>query len=326
MKYLLNNESSMNPFDKMLQITYYCKMQNRMKKISLWVLLVMMTGIVSAQSNASEIWLLDIVKKDNKTIATNPYQMTQNDYYDNQPCFSADGQFLYFVARPDTIQSDLYEFNIKKKIMRQITNTPESEYQPQLMPYAKDKISAVVVEMEGAQKLYEMKLDGSNLELLMPNEDSLAYYCWINDTTTGAFMLNGAGGTLHQYDMIPQQSIILMEGGFGRCLSVIPGTILFTYVQKGSEGKNTMMKYDMTTEERMPMFEMLPGVEDYCWGPNEMIYAADNGVLFMLDSKVEGAKWMPIGDFSENIGFFYRLAINKTGDKMAIVTYKGEKP
>ncbi|MBK7683221.1 MAG: hypothetical protein IPJ26_12505 [Bacteroidetes bacterium] len=226
-----------------------------MKRISLWAMLVVLSLHVSAQSNSSEIYLLDIVQKDGKHIASTPYRVTQNDYYDNQPCFSRDGQFLYFVARPDTIQSDIYEFHIKKKIIRQVTNTPESEYQPQLIPFAKDKISAVIVEMEGAQKLYEMKLDGSNYELLMPNEDSLAYYCWMNDTTVGAFMLNGAGGTLHQFDMIPQQSIILMEGGFGRCLAVIPGTNILTYVQKGSDGKNTLMRYDMSNEERMPMLE-----------------------------------------------------------------------
>jgi WD40-like Beta Propeller Repeat len=301
-------------------------MQIMMKKISLWALLVVLSLNASAQSNSSEIYLLDITQKDGKYLASSPYRITQNDYYDNQPCFSADGQFLYFVARPDTIQSDIYEFHIKKKIMRQVTNTPESEYQPQLIPFAKDKISAVVVEKEGAQKLYEMKLDGSSYELLMPNEDSLAYYCWMNDTTVGAYMLNGGGGTLHQFDMIPQQSIILMEGGFGRCLAVIPGTNILTYVQKGSDGKNTLMRYDMSNEERMPMLEFPAGVEDYCWGPKETIYCSDKGILYVYDTKIEDTKWIPIGDFSETIGTFYRMAMNKTGDKIAIVTYKGEKP
>ncbi len=301
-------------------------MQIIMKKIALGAFLVVLSLHVSAQSNSSEIYLLDIVQKDGKHMATTPYRVTQNDYYDNQPCFSKDGQFLYFVARPDTIQSDIYEFHIKKKIMRQVTNTPESEYQPQLIPFAKDKISAVIVEMEGAQKLYEMKLDGSNYELLMPNEDSLAYYCWMNDTTVGAFMLNGGGGTLHQFDMIPQQSIILMEGGFGRCLAVIPGTNILTYVQKGSDGKNTLMRYDMSNEERMPMLEFPAGVEDYCWGPKELLFCSDKGILYMYDTKLEDSKWIPIGDFSETIGTFYRMTMNATGDKIAIVTYKGEKP
>ncbi|MBK7683220.1 MAG: hypothetical protein IPJ26_12500 [Bacteroidetes bacterium] len=46
----------------------------------------------------------------------------------------------------------------------------------------------------------------------------------------------------------------------------------------------------------------------------------------MYDTKLEETKWIPIGDFSETIGTFYRMTMNATGDKIAIVTYKGEKP
>ncbi|MBK9319019.1 MAG: hypothetical protein IPM91_09525 [Bacteroidetes bacterium] len=74
---------------------------------------------------------------------------------------------------------------MSEKIIRQVSNTPESEYQPQPIPYAKGKLSVIRVEMEKSQKLYEMSLDGSSFDLLTPNEDSVAYYCWMNDTTIG---------------------------------------------------------------------------------------------------------------------------------------------
>ncbi|MBL7922790.1 MAG: hypothetical protein JNL88_01190 [Bacteroidia bacterium] len=297
-----------------------------MKKNLLLALLLFVSGLISAQTHSTEIWLLDITRKDGKTVAANPYQMTQNEHYDNQPCFSKDGQFLYYASMPDTLQSDIYEFHIRKKLIRQISNTPESEYQPQPIPFSKGKLSVVRVELEKTQKFYEMSLDGSAFELLMPNEDSVAYYSWMNDTTVGAFMLNGKGGYLQQFDMIPQQAIILMEGGFGRCLATIPGTNLLTYVQKGSDGKNTLMKYDMSNEERMPVLEFPAGVEDYCWGPEEIVYCGDKGVLYMYDTKDENAKWVNIGDFSKSIGDFYRLAISPLGDKIAVVSFKGEKP
>lgn len=99
------------------------------------------TGMVAGQTHSSEIWLLDITQKNNKTLATTPYRMTQNEHYDNQPCFSKDGQFLYYASMPDTLQSDIYEFHVRKKIIRQVSNTPESEYQPQPIPYAKGKLS-----------------------------------------------------------------------------------------------------------------------------------------------------------------------------------------
>ncbi len=54
-------------------------MQIMMKKIALGALLVVLSLHVSAQSNSSEIYLLDIVQKDGKQIATTPYRITQND-------------------------------------------------------------------------------------------------------------------------------------------------------------------------------------------------------------------------------------------------------
>lgn len=297
-----------------------------MKKLPMIASLLFACSAVFGQSHTTEIWLADVSQKNNKVVVSNPYRMTQNEYYDNQPCFSKDGQFLYYASMPDTIQSDIYEFNIRRKIIRQVSNTPESEYQPQPIPYEKNKLSVVRVEMEKAQKLYEMGLDGSSFELLMPNEDSVAYYCWMNDTTVGAYMLDGAGGMLQQFDMIPQQAIILMQGGFGRCLARIPNSNNLSYVQKGSDKKNTLMKFEMATEERMPLCELPEGVEDYCWGPDEKVYCGQQGIIYMMDTKTEGAEWVAVGDFSESIGNFYRIAMSPLGDKIAMVSYKGEKP
>lgn len=297
-----------------------------MKKTILSTLLLLTGYWAGAQTQTTEIWLLDVAQKEGKVLVTNPYQVTQNEFYDNQPAFSKDGQMLYFASMPDTTQSDIYEFSIRKKLMRQITNTPESEYQPQVMPYGKGKVSIVRVEMEKAQRFYELNLTDGSIEPLMMNEDSLAYYCWINDTTVGAYFLDGNGGMLQQYDMKPQQAIILMYGGFGRCLATMPGTQLMTYIQKGSDKKYTLMQYDMATEERMPVCEMPDGIEDYCWGPDQKIYCGDKGVLYMYDTKAEKPMWIPIADFKEKIGDFYRMAMSPTGDKLAVVSYKGPRP
>lgn len=300
-----------------------------MKHILLLPLLLITGHLAIAQQRTTDIWLLDVVQKDGQVSVLNPYRMTDNDHYDNQPCFSRDGKFLYYVSMPDTSQSDLYEFDIRKKIIRQITNTPESEYQPQPIPYAKGKLSYVRVEMEKAQKLWEINIDGSSEDYLTPNEDSVAYYCWINDTTIGAYMLNGPAPMLQQFDMVPQQAIILMQGGFGRCLAKIPGTGLLSYVVLAKEkgGKHSVWQYDMTNEERMPMFELPAGIEDFCWGPDGKVYCGDKGKVLMYDTRNEdNPQWVEVADLTEKIGNFYRIAMNSTGDKIALVSYKGNRP
>jgi Tol biopolymer transport system component len=300
-----------------------------MKNILLLPLLLITGHLAIAQQRTTDIWLLDVVQKEGKVSVLNPYRMTDNDHYDNQPCFSKDGKFLYYVSMPDTSQSDLYEFDIRKKIIRQITNTPESEYQPQPIPYAKTKLSYVRVEMEKAQKLWEINIDGSGEDYLTPNEDSVGYYCWINDTTIGAYMLNGPTPMLQQFDMVPQQAIILMQGGFGRCMAKIPGTGLLSYVvlAKEKEGKHSVWQYDMTNEERMPMLELPVGVEDFCWGPDGKVYCGNKGKILMYDTRNEdNPQWVEVADLTENIGNFYRLSMNSTGDKIALVSFKGTRP
>ena len=239
----------------------------------------------SAQTNTSEIWLLDISMQNEKVVAGTPERLTDNDYYDNQPCFSKDGGLLWYASMPDTTQSDIFEYNLRKKLTRQITNTPESEFQPQPIPNERYKLSVVRVDENKAQQFYSIQFDGSSPEPLMVNQDSLAYYTWMNDTTVGAYMLNGIDGVLHQYDMKPQQSIIIMTGGFGRCLARIPGTDNLSYVQKSSDGKYLMMEFKMATEERTPLFEMMPGIEDYCWSPDGKVFASDKAKLYYIDTK-----------------------------------------
>lgn len=295
-------------------------------KIILFILFTIYFTNSHAQPNTTEIWLMDISLQNEKVVAGKPERITDNDYYDNQPCFSKDGGILWYSSMPDTVQSDIFEYNIKKKLTRQITNTPESEFQPQPIPNEKFRLSIVRVDEDKAQRFYSLPFDGSQPELLMENEDSIAYYTWMNDTTVGTYMLNGVAGILSQFDMKIQQSIILMTGGFGRCLARIPGTNHLSYVQKSSDGKYILMDYNMEKEERMPIVDMMKDVEDYCWSPDGKVFAAYKTKLFYIDTKSDAPKWIEVVDLVKTVGTFYRLSMSPKGDKIAIVSYKGDRP
>jgi Tol biopolymer transport system component len=178
-----------------------------MKKVIAFIGLVFVSSLSFGQIQSTEIWLIDLIQTEEKVTAKNEIRVTNNDHYDNQPCFSKDGSMIWYASMPDTAQSDLYSYNLKLKETKQVTNTPESEYQPFPIPFYKDKLSIIRVDADGAQRFYQIDMDGSEPATLIENEDSVAYYCWMNDTTLGMYMLNGVGGALHQYDLIPQQSI-----------------------------------------------------------------------------------------------------------------------
>jgi hypothetical protein len=294
--------------------------------IAIMALLPAVKASAQADTKTTEIWLADIINKEGKISFGNPVRITENDYYDNQPCFSRDGKFLYYASMPDTVQSDIYEYDIKKKTTRRVTNSEESEYQPQPIPFDKSLLSIVRVDLDKAQRFYSVNLDGTEFSYLSEAEDSVAYYVWMNDTTVGMYKLNGKGGTLEQYDMVPLQSIILHEGGFGRCLQKVPQSPDLTYVLK-TEPEWQIMRYSFELQEKNPVCNTLPGEEDFCWTPYNTIIMGSKGKLYMIDPKLEDkATWVEVADYTKTIGTFYRLACSPLGDKIAIVGYRGTKP
>jgi len=298
-----------------------------MKKIIAFIGLVFISSISFGQIQSSEIWLIDLIQTEEKVTAKNETRVTDNDHYDNQPCFSKDGSMIWYASMPDTAQSDLYSYNLKLKETKQVTNTTESEYQPFPIPFYKDKLSIIRVDADGAQRFYQIDMDGSEPATLIENEDSVAYYCWMNDTTVGMYMLNGVGGALHQYDLIPQQSILIMpNGGFGRCLAKIPESDNLSFVMFNSEKKADLMKFDFVEQTKSLIIEMPEGVEDYAWANDGKIYIGNKGKLFYYDVKSETGIWKEIADFSKTIGNFYRMSISPKGDKIAVVSYKGRRP
>ncbi len=298
-----------------------------MKKIITLLGFMCLNSFLFGQSKSSEIWLIDLNETEVKVTAKNETRITNNDFYDNQPCFSKDGSMIWYASMPDTAQSDIYSYNLKLKETKQVTNTPESEYQPYPIPFYRDKLSIVRVDVDGAQRFYQIEMDGTEPATLLPNEDSVAYYCWMNDTTLGMYMLNGVGGALHQYDLIPQQSILIMpNGGFGRCLAKIPDSDNLSYVLFNSDHKVYLMKYDFVDQKRSIIIEMPEGVEDYAWAPSGKLFSSSKGKLLYYDLKSESGKWTELTDFSKTIGNFYRMCISPKGDKIAVVSYKGARP
>ncbi len=298
-----------------------------MKKIITLLGFMCLNSFLFGQSKSSEIWLIDLNETEVKVTAKNETRITNNDFYDNQPCFSKDGSMIWYASMPDTAQSDIYSYNLKLKETKQVTNTPESEYQPYPIPFYRDKLSIVRVDVDGAQRFYQIEMDGTEPATLLPNEDSVAYYCWMNDTTLGMYMLNGVGGALHQYDLIPQQSILIMpNGGFGRCLAKIPYSDNLSYVLFNSDHKVYLMKYDFVDQKRSIIIEMPEGVEDYAWAPSGKLFSSSKGKLLYYDLKSESGKWTELTDFSKTIGNFYRMCISPKGDKIAVVSYKGARP
>ena len=278
-------------------------------------------------TKSTEIWLVDITFKDADAHCGLIQKITSNEYYDNQPSFSPDGKKMYFASMPDSGQTDIMEYTLATKITKRLTNTPESEYQPQPIPGKKGFISVVRVNDEKVQGFYSINYDGTQFENIAESQDSLAYYAWMNDTTVGMYVLNGDQPSLEQFDMVPLQSIVIQEGGFGRCLQKIPGTDDLSFVMKNEKDDWGIFRFNFEKSDTSFIIKTMPGEEDYCWTPQGYLLMGSKGKLFLADpAKKEKGMWKEIADLKKNVGNFYRIAINPSGTKVAIVSYDGAKP
>ncbi|MBK7389686.1 MAG: PD40 domain-containing protein [Bacteroidia bacterium] len=292
-----------------------------MKNIFRTLLLLIPFGSLQAQVSTTEIFLVDIIKKDKKVTYGKPVNITNREGYDNQPEFSPDGKKLFYVSMPDTTQSELYEFVIADSTTNRLTETPESEFSPRYAPDGKTT-TMVRVDADKTQRFYQFTDSPEDLYDLANGIDSVGYYCWINDSIVGLAVLNN-GMELYIYEVRNSQFIVL-EKNVGRCLMALNSGNNLIYTRQSGDAV-TLMNYDLTQGESNFYAEGMKGVTDYALAPDGKIYCGSEGKLYLMDPNGD-KKWNEVADFSKTIGNFYRLTASRDGKRLAMVGYKGKRP
>ena len=276
----------------------------------------------SATPPPSDIFIVDVRKENGELKLGQPKKITNLPVYNNQPFF-LDGHTILYTSFRDK-QTDIYRYDIRTGKTTQVTNTPESEYSPTLMPDGKN-ISVVRVEKDGTQRLWKFPLAGGGApSLILENVKPVGYHHWIDDHTLALFVLGSTGkpNTLQIADTRTGKSEIVAENP-GRILRKVPDRNQFSFVHKISDQHWEIKYFDMRSHTIASFVETLPGVEDYAWL---------NGALLMgKDAKLyavrpfAGQKWIEVGDFSKaGIKRITRIAVS--GNRIAIVAVQVSAP
>src|SRR4030095_13891111 len=94
----------------------------------------------------------------------------------------------------------------------QITNTPEGEYSPGVMPDG-TRFSVVRVEAGGTQRLWSFALDGSDPKGVLNDVKTVGYYAWVDNATVALYVLGGDGNpsTLQVADVSTGKATVVTE-------------------------------------------------------------------------------------------------------------------
>lgn len=289
-----------------------------MMRYLLFLLCLISRGIF-AQLPGFDIYLMDLPVNGNPP---SPVNITNHPGYDNQPSFSADGRYIYYSAFYDTIQSDIYKYNIKKKSTTQVTHNTLSEFSPEITT-DKKHISVVRVEENLSQRFCVYDLNGNDDKLFLDKVDSLAYYGRLDKQWVAMCVLPEPMSL--QIANLESGYQIKLDQNVGRCIKKIPGQTKFSYITKPDDSVwvlNEAHIYQAVYEAgNVTEISKIPSVsEDYAWSADgTRIYMARNTAIYYFEYTGD-KQWHLYADLSPNgIKKIYRLAISPNGKHVAFV-------
>lgn len=279
----------------------------------LLALIGLRSGPVDAQAPATDIYVAELTQVDGAVTLGAWSNVTDRDGYDNQPFFETDGgSFLYTSLRGG--QTDVYRYDLSTHRAEQVTDTPESEYSPTVMPGA-SRFSVVRVEADSTQRLWSFSGDGSDPRLLLPDIAPVGYHAWVDAERVALFVL-GSPPTLQLARLGPGIGQVRMEN-IGRSLHQVPGRRAVSFLVKGEEWWIHVLDFD--TDRVDPVARPLDGSEDYAWTPNGLLLMGQGSALFWLDPE-SGGGWSLLAELEgEGIRGITRIAVSPDGRRVAVV-------
>lgn len=274
-------------------------------------------AMANAQAN-TEVYLFDLILKNGTPLLSNPKNISNNEGYDNQPSFWDDDTVLFSSTREG--QTDILRFNINLgSTTSWLTNTPTgSEYSPLRIP-DKNAISAIRLDLDGLQRLYEYDLktgDSTPITNL-----KIGYHVWFNDHILVATVLVENRMDLVVIDL-EKNTTRTVQRNVGRSLHKIPGQNLISFLDKKNYNneKTTLKSLDPFTGHTEDILNFLLKVDDIVWLPNGSLLVPDNNRIAMYNPN-QTNEWQDFYVFDKTQVFqISRMAISPNGKRFALVS------
>lgn len=270
---------------------------------------------LSAQLPETDIWLFKIEKKEGKYTYSNPLNITHRAGYDNQPTFSLDGKSILYVVIDSTMQADIYQYNIGKKVAVNLTKSKLSEYSPTYAPNQK-LISTVTVELDSVQRIWGGPINGGLTDVLIPSVDSVGYYAWLNSDTLLYYKLTNPH-SLRVLNIKTNEDHWICNHPT-RAFKKIGNSSNFVYAIKDSIHTEFRIYYPALRESKL-YTTYLSANEDFIWHPELGLIKSENADLMRYNEQVN--KWELLFSFSDlGIKKITRFVFDSKTKQLAIVS------
>jgi len=307
-----------------------------MKVPRLLVALLFFAQSALAQLPETVVYLFDVQRSPKGYKVLNPRIISSKKGYNNQPYFTMDGRYLFYVSSMDTVNTEIFRYEVSKKKSRRLTKTAEPEYSPRYTPDM-EHISCVRVEKDReTQHLYTLNQKGKKPQVIWPELRNIGYYEWLNQNEFLSFEL-------------PEPFVLMKRNFVHKTADTIAAQVGRTFYNLRSKGKvvyvdksdslkwkirmvakeNLMRNRKGPRAENPVLSETLPGEEDYCFMQDGSILMGHEGKLYVKKNpfRFTDSTWDEFADLREmGIAQFYRIALSPDNTQLAVVVYAGKKP
>jgi hypothetical protein len=285
------------------------------------LVLLLVAAPAAAQAPGTEIFLVPVSRSGAGLTLGSPVNLTNRPGYDNQPAFTPDGRALYFTSQRDG-QTDLFRIDLRNGDPAgtvRVTESPESEYSPTVIPTGTG-LSAIVVERDSTQRLWAFDFTGKPARPLFEAIKPVGYHAWTGPETLYLFVL-GSPATLQRADLRTGQASVVARD-IGRTIAPVPGGHAVSFLQRDSSG-GVITEIHLLSGQQSPIARLPEGAgEFFAWTPAGELVTARGNTLY-LRTRRETA-WRPIAAFSApGLQRISRIAVSPDGGVLALV---GEEP
>lgn len=292
-----------------------------MLKISTSLLLAffcLSTGI--AQLPENDLVLFDFKKVNSEYYITNGHLINEFNLgsYNNQPSFF-DAQNIYFSAVTEgNDQSDIYAIDLLRKKYWQVTDTPDGEYSPTLMPSKRHFSVIVQEEITNTQRLWQFPMDQSGLgKDIFPGITGVGYHCWLDRETAAMFIVGDPHKLIIANRNTLEQKTIVED--IGRGMRANKRGLLY-FIHKIDEETWLIKRYDPSNNQISTIVQTPGKTEDFELMPDETIIMGSGSDLYAFNPDFS-SEWKKIGSLKDwNIDKITRLSI--FGQKLVVVSNK----
>jgi hypothetical protein len=270
----------------------------------------------------TEIYLAPL-KIANGAIEIGPaVDITNNPGYDNQPSFTPDGRGILFTSARPGPQTDIYRYDIAAKQVSQVTNTPESEYSPTVMPAG--NISVVRVELDAGktQRVWRFTAQGRDPRVLLDRVKPVGYHAWADNETLALFVL-GQPPTLQLADTRSGDAVVVATD-IGRSIERIPNApASISFVQREHNGDAVSLvikELNASTREISVLTPAVPGSTeaDCAWTPDGTLLMVKGPTLYSWKRGQSG--WKEVTSLERlSLSGVTRIAVSPKGNYLALV-------